>query len=188
MRDPDETQHRRADVAHAVGEQPQKRQEDRHPFQRVHLHPEDAIEIGTTGHRRRPHTELPPATHFRAYKTTKRIDEDISAVLAAFCLKVDGGRISDAKVAFGGMVGTPKRAKTVEENLRGLSLGDARGWQLAADAVKKDFTPLIDLRASTSHRRRVAGNLLIKGLAEIAGISSDVTRIADHRMVADAAE
>ena len=132
--------------------------------------------------------KLSPATHCRAYKITKRIDEDISAVLAAFCLKVDGGRISDAKVAFGGMVGTPKRAKTVEENLRVLSLGDARGWQLAADAVKKDFTPLIDLRASTSHRRRVAGNLLIKGLAEIAGISSDVTRISDRRMVADAAE
>ena len=40
--------------------------------------------------------KLPPATDFRAYKITKRLDEDISAVLAAFCLKVDGGRISDA--------------------------------------------------------------------------------------------
>src|SRR6516225_3302127 len=44
----------------------------------------------------------PPAgTHFRAYKISKRIDEDISAVLAAFCLKFDTGRISEAKVAFG---------------------------------------------------------------------------------------
>ena len=132
--------------------------------------------------------KLPPATHFRAYKITKRIDEDISAVLAAFCLKVDGGRISDAKVAFGGMAEIPKRAKTVRENLRGLSLGDARRRQLAADAVKKDFTPLTDLRASTTYRSRVAGDLVIKALAEIAGISRDIARIADRRMVADAAK
>src|SRR6202045_1018992 len=51
--------------------------------------------------------KLSPATHFRAYKITKRTDEDISAVLAAFCLKVDGGRISDARVAFGGMAAIP---------------------------------------------------------------------------------
>ena len=38
------------------------------------------------------------------------------------------------------------------------------------------------------YRSRVAGNLVIKALAEIAGVSSDVTRVADHRMVADAAE
>ena len=66
--------------------------------------------------------KLAAAAHFRAFKITKRTDEDISAVLAAFCLKVEGGRVSDAKVAFGGMAGIPKRAKAVEENLRGLSL------------------------------------------------------------------
>jgi xanthine dehydrogenase small subunit len=66
--------------------------------------------------RRLPVPKQPPATHFRAYKITKRIDEDISAVLAVFYLKVDGGRIRDAKVAFGGMAGIPKRAKTVGDN------------------------------------------------------------------------
>ena len=138
--------------------------------------------------RRLPVPKLPPATHFRAYKITKRIDEDISAVLAAFCLKVDGGRISEARVAFGGMAGIPKRAKAIEEKLRGLSLNDTHGWQSAAEAVSKDFTPLTDLRASATYRSRVAGDLVIKALAEIAGISSDVARIADRRMVADAAK
>jgi xanthine dehydrogenase small subunit len=132
--------------------------------------------------------KLPPATYFRAYKITKRIDEDISAVLAAFCLKVDGSRITDAKVAFGGMAGIPKRAKAVEENLRGLSLGDTPRWRSAADAVNNDFTPLTDLRAGAAYRARVAGNLVIKALAEIAGVSPQVTRIADHRTFADAAE
>ena len=129
-----------------------------------------------------------PSAHFRAYKITKRFDEDISALLAVFCLTVDDGRISEAKVAFGGMAGIPKRAKAVEESLRGLSLTDTPRWQAAADAVKKDFTPLTDLRASADYRGRVAGNLVIKALAEIAGVASDVTRISDRRMPAHAAE
>ena len=137
--------------------------------------------------RRLPVPKPPPATHFRAYKITKRIDEDISAVLAAFCLKVDAGRISEARVAFGGMAGIPKRAKAIEEKLRGLSLNDTHGWQSAAEAVSKDFTPLTDLRASAAYRSRVAGNLVVKAIAEIAGVSPGITRIADHRVVADAA-
>jgi xanthine dehydrogenase small subunit len=132
--------------------------------------------------------KLPPATHFRAYKITKRFDEDISAVLAAFCLKVEGGRIGDARVAFGGMAGIPKRAKAVEEALRGLSLTDSSRWRVAADAVGKDFTPLTDLRASAAYRKQVAANLVIKALAEIAGLSPGITRIAARRTVADAAE
>ena len=132
--------------------------------------------------------KLEPATHFRAYKITKRTDEDISAVLAAFWLKRDGGRIVDARIAFGGMAGIPKRAKAVEQNLIGLPLGDRSRWRAAADAVDRDFTPLTDVRASAAYRSRVAGNLVIKALAEMAGIKGDITRISDCRMVADAAE
>src|SRR5262249_33284678 len=132
--------------------------------------------------------KLAPGSHFRAYKITKRFDEDISAVLAASCLKVDRGGVSDARVAFGGMAGIPKRAKAVEEKLHGLSLADPNGWQAVADAVGKDFTPLTDLRASAGYRSRVAGNLIIKALAEIAGVSPQVMRVADRRTLAHAAE
>ena len=133
--------------------------------------------------------KLPAAAHFRAYKITKRTDEDISGgacgVLPATSA---GGQIIDATVAFGGMAGIPKRAKAVEENLRGLSLVDASRWHLAAEAVAKDFTPLTDLRASAGYRGRVAGNLVVKALAEMAGVGAGVTRISGHRIVADAAE
>jgi xanthine dehydrogenase small subunit len=132
--------------------------------------------------------KLKSGAHFRAYKITKRTDEDISAVLAAFCLEVENGRIVDAKIAFGGMAGIPKRAKAVEETLRGRPIADPPGWRAAADALAQDFTPLNDLRASAAYRSRVAGNLVVKALAEIAGTGSDVTRIAERRMVADAAE
>jgi xanthine dehydrogenase small subunit len=125
---------------------------------------------------------------FRAYKITKRFDEDISAVLAAFRFTLDGNRIGEARAAFGGMAGIPKRAKNLEARLRGLSLSDASGWRAAAAAIKEDFTPLNDLRASAGYRSRVAANLVIKALAELAGTATDVTRLADRRMVADAAE
>ena len=132
--------------------------------------------------------ELPPSAKFRAYKITKRVDEDISAVLAAFCFTIDGDRIADARVAFGGMAGIPKRATAVEEKLRGMPLSDARGWSAAAEAVRQDFTPLNDLRASAAYRSRVAGNLVVKALAEISGVGSDVTRVTARQVVADAAE
>jgi xanthine dehydrogenase small subunit len=132
--------------------------------------------------------KLAPGAQFRAYKITKRFDEDISAVLVALCLQVEGDRVGGARVAFGGMAGIPKRAKAVEEKLRGLSLTDARGWQAVADAVASDFSPLTDLRASASYRGRVAGNLIVKALAEIAGIGPQITRVVDHRTLAHAAE
>ncbi len=132
--------------------------------------------------------KLAPSMQFRAYKISKRIDEDISAVLAALCLDIEGGCISKARVAFGGMAGVPKRAKTVEAKLLGLRLADRSRWQSAAAAVNEDFTPLSDLRASAEYRRRVAGNLVIKAVAELAGLSSDVTRVAERRIAAHAAE
>ena len=132
--------------------------------------------------------KLAEAWHFRAYKITKRFDEDISAVLAVFCLKVDGGRIAGARVAFGGMAGIPKRAKALEGKLNGLSLAEPNAWRAAAEAVRVDFTPLTDQRASAGYRSRVAGNLVIKALAEIAGVASHATRISDRRTLAHAAE
>ncbi len=132
--------------------------------------------------------KLPSGAQFRAYKITKRFDEDISAVLAAFRFDLDGDRIAAARVAFGGMAGIPKRAKAVEEKLRGLKLADTRGWRAAADAIREDFTPLTDLRASAAYRSGVAANLVIKALAELAGVDAATTRVADSRSFADAAE
>ena len=37
--------------------------------------------------------------------------------------------------------------------------------------------PLTDLRASADYRMQVAQNALVKALAEIAGVPSDLTRI-----------
>ena len=105
---------------------------------------------------------------FRAYKISKRFDQDISAVLAAFCLALDGNKISVGRVAFGGMAGTPKRAGKCEALLVGVDIGSEATWQKAIDALADDFTPLSDMRASASYRIETAQNLLRKALLETA--------------------
>jgi xanthine dehydrogenase small subunit len=56
---------------------------------------------------------------FHVYKVSKRFDQDISAVLGAYCLGLDGATITDVRVAYGGMAATPKRAHACEAALAG---------------------------------------------------------------------
>ncbi|THD49235.1 MAG: xanthine dehydrogenase small subunit [Bradyrhizobium sp.] len=132
--------------------------------------------------------KLSAGTLFRAFKVSKRFDEDITTVLGAFRIGVDGGRIASARIAFGGMAATPKRATAVENQLVGAALHDAGTWRLAAERISDDFTPLTDMRASAEYRLNVARNIVIKALAEIAGVSSPVTRILDSREAVDVAD
>ena len=126
--------------------------------------------------------------HFRAYKISKRFDQDISAVMAAFRITVVKGRMTEARIAFGGMAGTPKRASNAEAELVGVSIANEADWERAIAALADDFTPLTDMRASAGYRMRVAQNLLRKALTEIAGKASDETRVAGRRERLEAAQ
>jgi xanthine dehydrogenase small subunit len=102
-----------------------------------------------------------PATDdiIRMDKLSKRFDSDITAVLGAFKLTLKDGVITDARLAFGGMAGTPKRATHAEALLRG-SRAEPAVFELVAKALSEDFTPLSDVRGSSAYRLTVAGNLL----------------------------
>jgi xanthine dehydrogenase small subunit len=102
----------------------------------------------------------PPAGRVLAsYKVSKRIDQDVSAVNATFCLEIDGERVTSARLAYGGMAGIAARARHAERAL--LEHGwNAAGIEAAAAALAQDFEPLSDLRASSRYRLRAAGNLL----------------------------
>lgn len=92
-------------------------------------------------------------------KLSKRFDSDISAVCAAFAIELDAGRVTAARIAFGGMAGTPKRAASVERALTGHPWCHAR-IEAAAEALAEDFTPLTDVRGSSGYRLAAAANLL----------------------------
>jgi xanthine dehydrogenase small subunit len=112
---------------------------------------------------------VPRATagqRFRAYKVSKRLDDDISAVCAAFNLRVENGVITDARVAFGGMAAIPKRAAHCEAVLLGQPFSNAV-IERACAALGEDFTPLSDFRASKEYRLLSAQNLLRKYFIEL---------------------
>ncbi len=102
-----------------------------------------------------------PNTIHAAYKISKRRDEDISSVCAAFNVTVEGGKIIAARIAFGGMAATPKRAEQAEAALIGAVWSEA-ALIAAAEKLDADFTPLSDWRASSDYRLQVSKNLFRK--------------------------
>ncbi|MFZ5670726.1 MAG: xanthine dehydrogenase small subunit [Pseudomonadota bacterium] len=114
-----------------------------------------------------------PTGLFRACKLSKRFDQDISAVCGAFWLKIEDGRVEAARVAFGGMAATPRRAAACEAALTGAPW-TAGTVEAAAAALAGDFTPIDDMRASAAYRLAAAGNLLRRLFAEAGGERTDV--------------
>lgn len=98
---------------------------------------------------------------FRTYKVSKRYDQDISAVIGAFRLTHDGGDIVAARIAYGGMAATPKRATAAEAALANSAWTEAVAAK-AGKLIAEDFSPIDDLRASAAYRLKVAGNLLVR--------------------------
>ena len=106
-----------------------------------------------------------PGRRFCAYKVSKRLDDDISAVCAAFRWQIENDLIVDVRVAFGGMAAVPKRAAHCEQALRGQPWTSAT-IERACLALERDFTPLSDVRASKEYRLLTAKNLLRKCFIE----------------------
>jgi len=96
---------------------------------------------------------------FSTYKISKRFEQDISSVCAAFAVKIENGMITQARVCFGGMAATPKRADSCEITLNGQPWNQAT-ISTAMSSMLDDFTPMTDMRASEGYRMRVAQNLL----------------------------
>jgi xanthine dehydrogenase small subunit len=103
--------------------------------------------------------KLWPGEVFFCDKLSKRRDQDISTVAAGYRLRIKQGKIEDARIGFGGMAATPKRASHVEEALKGQALSAAT-FESAAAAVAQDFQPIDDWRGSASYRLTAAANLL----------------------------
>jgi len=106
--------------------------------------------------------------HVRSYKISKRFDQDISGVCGAFWIHLEGDSVAEARIAYGGMAETPRRAAGAEKSLQGKRWDEA-AIERAQQALHADFTPVDDLRASASYRRKVAANLLKRFYTDISG-------------------
>ena len=94
-----------------------------------------------------------------AYKVSKRIEDDISAVCAVFHVEVENDRIIGLKTGFGGVAATPVQAVDFEQNLIGLTLSASSTRDLGASLLNEAFTPLSDVRASAEYRSDIVANL-----------------------------
>jgi len=109
------------------------------------------------------------AEQLRAYKISKRYDDDISAVCLVVNLRVADGLVEHASIGAGGVAATPARAARTEAALRG------QPWTLdtvkqAAAALRGEFTPISDMRASAAYRSEVLGNLMQRFWLESQGM------------------
>lgn len=97
--------------------------------------------------------------HVHSYKVSKRFDQDISAVCAAFRVLLEDGKVADIGIAYGGMAAIPARAPHCEQFLLGKEWNEA-SIALAMNALGKDFSPISDMRSSAEYRQQVGANLL----------------------------
>jgi len=102
-----------------------------------------------------------PNSVLKVYKISKRIDDDISAVLAAIYLEINDKKITNVRIAFGGMAAIPKRALACEQALLNKPFNQ-ENITVAQQALTQDFQPMSDVRASHEYRMRVSQNLLQK--------------------------
>ena len=103
---------------------------------------------------------------FKAYKISKRIDDDISAVCASFNLNIKNNIIVSISIAYGGMAAIPKKALQCEKSLLNKDLSE-KNINIAQKFLEKDFNPIDDMRASSQYRMKIAKNLLFKCFQEI---------------------
>ena len=132
-----------------------------HGYQANDLRPGEFIE--------RIRLPLPaPGTSLHCYKLSKRFDQDISAVCAAYRLELDGDRVKSVRIACGGLAATVKRATHCEQALTGRPWNEATVAEGMA-AFARDFEPISDMRASAGYRLLAGQNLLRRLYLETRG-------------------
>ena len=104
--------------------------------------------------------------YFKAYKISKRFDDDISSVCASFNFSIKKNIILKANVAYGGMSEIPKRASTIEKALTNSTFSEDTFLKVQK-LISEDFSPIDDMRASKNYRVDVAKNLIMKFFYEV---------------------
>lgn len=119
-------------------------------------------------------------TTIRAYKVSKRFEDDISAVCAVFSIAIDNGNIVDLSTGFGGVAATPVSVSLLSEKLMGRSWSDRQTMLLGCDILLSAFDPIDDVRASAEYRNQIAANLFQRFWLETSQQILINTRVADY--------
>ena len=110
-----------------------------------------------------------PGEFLRAYKISKRFDDDISAVCLVVNLVLDRGKVAKISIGAGGVAATPARAIKTQAFLLGQPWTEATAAE-AGTLLRAEFQPISDMRASAGYRSAVLGNLLQRFWLESQGV------------------
>ena len=117
----------------------------------------------------------------RAYKVSKRIEDDISAVCAVFSIELKNNQVIGLQTGFGGVAATPVYCDDLEKTVIGKSWDDQACVELGKSLLAKAFSPIDDVRASAEYRQQVLGNLWHRFWLETQHTSNLVeTRVVSH--------
>lgn len=95
----------------------------------------------------------------RAYKVSKRHEDDISAVCAVFNLRLDNGKVQHLNSGFGGVAAIPMAIQELCSALTGLDWASSDTFERGKDIISQAFTPIDDVRATAHYRQSVLVNL-----------------------------
>jgi xanthine dehydrogenase small subunit len=101
----------------------------------------------------------------RAYKVSKRYEDDISAVCLGLHLSLHQGVVQAVRIGVGGVAATPVRALQTEAALTGQPW-TADTAAHAGTVLAAEFNPISDMRASAAYRREVLAGLMQRAWAE----------------------
>lgn len=99
---------------------------------------------------------LAVGSELRVAKISKRQEDDISAACIVMCCQLDDDRIVTCRIGLGGMAATPALAQKAADV---VAIGGADKAAIM-HALRDEFTPLDDVRASAKYRLQVCANTL----------------------------
>ncbi len=124
---------------------------------------------------------LKPEQRLAAYKISKRMEDDISAVCAVFNLTLNGNTVVSLRTGFGGVAATPTTCDALEKALIGKDWSSSSCVQTGKQILLSAFTPLDDVRASAQYRKTVLANLWHRFWLENQSATNHIeTRVVNH--------
>jgi xanthine dehydrogenase molybdopterin binding subunit/xanthine dehydrogenase small subunit len=113
------------------------------------------------------------------FKVSKRRELDISIVSAAFRLDTDtDGLVRCARLAYGGVAPTPRRARAAEAALEGRRPQEVQ--EKVSDLLRKEFEPIDDARGSAAYRRGLVVSLWEKFLSGEQSVAQEGSLDFEH--------
>ncbi|MCB5247959.1 MAG: FAD binding domain-containing protein, partial [Candidatus Cloacimonetes bacterium] len=107
----------------------------------------------------------PRGAYVRSIKAAKRKAVDISSVVTAVVIETEGGKVTTARLAAGGVAAVPKLSLQFRKAMQNMELQCLHPQEIAV-YVAAEFEPITDVRGSKEYRSKLVYNHVYAYLRE----------------------